>query len=189
MTSKGEKGTGQDYEKVHTRDLSITTYAAYPHSFLIEGRLHDLCMFERYSLAGGKRPAGSLHEMIVRMRLSGSLVIDSIEAEMPVVPMPECLKAMDSLKPLEGISIKSGFTLKVKELVGGPKGCAHLVSLVLAMASAAVQGAWSAVSRNKETIEAYKSRVADVLVDTCIVWKKDGPRVSEYEKLLSLKRS
>jgi len=65
---------------------------------------------------------------------------------MPTVPRPECLKTCESLQPIKGMQIASGFTARVKDLVGGVKGCAHLVALLTAMAPAAVRGAWSAIS-------------------------------------------
>jgi len=56
---------------------------------------------------------------------------------MPTVPRQECRETLDSLLPLKGLPIVSGFTNRVKDLVGGAKGCAHLVALITAMASAA----------------------------------------------------
>jgi len=74
------------------------------------------------------------------------------------------------------------FCLKVKELVGGAKGCAHLVALPVSMASAAVQGAWTAVSRRPAEQSGYRERAMEAIVDTCRVWRKDGPKFKTHLK-------
>ena len=72
------------------------------------------------------------------------------------------LKTLKGKKIHKGIKIAPGFTDKVKNMLGGTQSCSHLKTLVLSMASAAVQGFW--VHRTKEpqsggkTLE-LKSRV------------------------------
>jgi len=60
------------------------------------------------------------------------------------------------------MAIAKGFTARVKNLVGGNKGCAHLVELLLAMAPAAIQGyaSYQAVKNGVEFFYRYLSCVA-----------------------------
>ena len=165
--------------KVHMRRLAISTYTVSPDAVIVEGTLTDECYVSRYYLTGEKRPPGYIHDLIVRMKVRGAgLVIEEIDVEMPTVPRAECHETIDTLKQLTGMVIASGFTQKVKEMIGGPKGCTHLASLVLAMAPAAVQGAWTAVAQTPVEPGVYADRAMNFLTDTCWVWRKGGP----YEK-------
>jgi hypothetical protein len=74
---------------------------------------------------------------------------------MPTIPYEACLETLECLNQLKGMPIVAGFTAKVKRQVGGRKGCCHLVSLLTAMAPAAVQGAWSAVIQKPVEQETY----------------------------------
>ncbi len=121
--------------------------------------------------------------MLIRMQIRGpNLTIENIEVEMPTVPYEECIATLTSLEPIKGMRIASGFTNDVKELIGGPKGCAHLVALLVSMASAAVQGAWTAFSRRPAEPSGYLDRAMEAIVDTCWVWRKDGPKFKTHLK-------
>ncbi|MFP4160292.1 MAG: DUF2889 domain-containing protein [Desulfobacterales bacterium] len=172
-------------QKAYTRGLKINTYAAGRDSAIVEGILKDECFVTRYLVNGEKRQPGTIHHMKVRMKIrSPGLEIQEIEAEMPTVPRQECRETMDTIKALEGMRIASGFTVKVKQMLGGPKSCAHLVSLVLAMAPAAVQGTWSAASQKPLDPSVYAERAMGFLTDTCRVWRKGGPMEQAHREQL-----
>lgn len=167
--------------KAHTRSLEINTYSIEPDAAIVEGRLKDDCFVTRYTVGGQQRPPGTVHHMIVRMKIRGpGLIIEEIEAQMPEVPREDCRQTIGSVSVLRGMPIASGFTVKVKQILGGPKSCAHMVSLVLAMAPAAVQGVWSAVSTKPLDPSVYADRTTEFLIDTCWVWRKDGPLARSY---------
>jgi hypothetical protein len=101
---------------------------------------------------------------------------------MPTVPNPDCPTVIDSLEALKGQCITAGFTAKVQRLVGGARGCAHLLALCRAMASAAIQGAYSLAARQPPekrelTIDSLKH-----VIDTCHLWRSDGPMVQSLKK-------
>ena len=170
-------------QKIHTRHLDIATYKRGLDSIIVEGVLHDERLVTSYRPSGETLPPGTVHHMIIRMEVRGpKLVIEDIEVEMPSVPRDECRETLDSLLPLKGLPIVSGFTNRVKDLVGGAKGCAHLVALITAMAPAAVQGAWAAAtSKPRDPAEILPGAVKRIK-DTCRIWRSDGPLVKEIEK-------
>jgi len=171
------------YEKVHTRRIEVATYDCGRDGIIVAGSLKDDRLQPIHRLDGRQIAPGRVHHMIIRMRVQGpNLTIGDIEVEMPTVPYEECIETQTSLEPVKGMQIASGFTNAVKARVGGAKGCAHLVALLVSMASAAVQGAWAAVSRRPSDNADYRDRAMAVIVDTCRVWRKDGPKSKSLGK-------
>jgi hypothetical protein len=169
------------FEKIHTRRIEIATYDCGRDGIIVEGNLKDDRLQAVFRPDGRQVSPGRVHHMIIRMRVRGpDLTIEDIEVEMPTVPYEECIETLTSLEPVKGMQIASGFTNEVKELVGGVKGCAHLVALLVSMASAAVQGAWTAVSRRPADQSGYLDRALESIVDTCRVWRRDGPKFRNH---------
>ena len=167
-------------QKIHTRRIDIATYEGGSDSILVEGVLTDERLTNSYRSSGETLPPGTVHHMIIRMEVRGpKLVIEDIAVEMPTVPMQECLETLESLTPLKGLPIVSGFTNKVKDLVGGVKGCAHLVALITAMAPAAVQGAWAMMTSKPRDPATFLPDAKERIKDTCRVWRSDGPKFKE----------
>jgi hypothetical protein len=78
--------------------------------------------------------------------------------------------------------------MKVKRVVGGKNGCAHLTSLVIAMGETAVQGYWAAYG-----VEKGRARVREQdlkkFINTCYLWREDGPIVKEFREPLESQAS
>jgi len=171
-------------ERLHNRNIDITTYAYEADAVALEGRLFDNRTNISYNMFGEPREPGPVHDLIVRMivRLP-KLIIEDVEVEMVTVPNSACPEVIESLTPLKGEKISAGFTTKVQRLVGGPKGCAHLVSLCRAMASAAIQGAYSLASRQSPAQGRYSKRSFKAVIDTCHIWRSDGPLVTRLNAM------
>jgi hypothetical protein len=168
-------------QKIHTRQIDIATYEGSGDAIIVEGTLRDERLFDSYMATGGKRPPGTIHHMIIRMVVRGPrLVIEDIEVEMPTIPHDACIETLACLDPIRGMSIVSGFTAKVKALVGGTKGCYHLSCLLNAMAPAVVQGAWSALAREPIDLDNYKQMGLERVKNTCWVWREDGPLIQQW---------
>ena len=170
-------------QKIHTRRIDIATYGGSSDSIIVEGVLTDERLAISYRPSGETIPPGTVHQMIIRMEIRGpKLVIEDIDVEMLTVPRQECLETLDSLMPLKGLPIVSGFTNRVKDLVGGVKGCAHLVALITAMASAAVQGAWAAMTSTPRDPAIFLPGAVERIKNTCRVWRSDGPMMKDIQK-------
>lgn len=167
-------------DRIHARDIRIATYAAGEDSIIVEGTLMDQRLRESYYFTGEKKQPGTIHHMIVRLLLKGrELLIEEVEVEMPCVPREGCEELRESLRPIIGLSISSGFTNEVKRRIGGIKSCYHLMALVLAMAPAAVQGYFSFRALRPMGVENIprEDRLKYIPVDTCRMWRRDGPLV------------
>jgi hypothetical protein len=82
---------------------------------------------------------------------------------------------------LEGLEIAPGYSMKVKKVIGGVKGCAHLTSLVIAMGESAVQGYWTAyVAETRKT--GLPEQTIKKFINTCHLWKEDGPIIRELRE-------
>ncbi len=73
--------------------------------------------------------------------------------------------------------------MKVKEIIGNSKGCAHLTSLVIAMGPAAVQGYWAAYGVDRRRM-AIQDEAVKKVINTCYLWREDGPMVRRLEEAL-----
>lgn len=161
--------------KVHSRNITISTYESNEESIIIEGKLKDETSKAHLDLLSGKKlNPRTVHYIIIRMLVEGlSLTIKDIAVKMTRVPHEQCLETIKSLDKIKGLSIIPGFTSEVKKIAGGNKGCKHLTTLILAMAPAAIQGFWT--HRAQEPLsEDLSSFMKQHLIDTCEVWKRDG---------------
>ncbi|MBS3759583.1 MAG: DUF2889 domain-containing protein [Desulfobacterales bacterium] len=173
-------------QRVHNRHIDVSTYAPEDNAIVVEGRLTDNRYRSTYYLSGDRRPPGIVHEMVIRMRVVGlDLTIEDIDVAMDTVPRDQCRQTLNSLRPVIGMQIKAGFTEAVKTKVGGPKGCTHLVALLLAMAPAAVQGAWAAMAQSPLVPGQYSDKALEILEDTCWLWRSEGPLMQELREKLS----
>ena len=171
----------QCLEKIHTRNIEISTFdTGNGRSIIVEGVLRDRRMKNSYTVSGNQKSPGIVHHLEIRMKVTGpELMIQEIEVEMPGTPRKQCPETRNSLQPIVGKNIAPGFTEMVKRLAGGSKGCAHLTALLITMAPAAVQGFWAKYSQKPIEGDAPHEAMQKFLVDTCYVWRKDGPLMKE----------
>jgi hypothetical protein len=174
-------------QKIHTRSIDVAIYTYEKDAIVVEGHLKDDRLIDSYRSGGDVTRPGVVHNMIIRIKVRGpGLFIEDIDVEMPTVPHEDCLETRRTLEPIKGLSIVSGFTIKARSLVGGAKGCAHLMALLMAMAPAAVQGAWTAATRLPNESQALKTYSMERLKNTCYVWRSDGPAFKKYMQSIKL---
>jgi hypothetical protein len=108
------------YEKIHTRKIEIATFSHGQNEIIVEGKLKDDRLQEIYRPTGEKALPGTVHHMIIRMRVSSpELIIEDISVVMPIVPYKECPKTRSSFEMVKGMRINFGFTARVIDRVGG----------------------------------------------------------------------
>jgi hypothetical protein len=174
----------QKKQKIHTRKIDISIYEGTKDSIIVEGILKDDRLLESYRFAGERVPPGTVHHMIIRIEVKGpQLVIENIEVEMPTVPHEVCRETLMCFQQVKGMPIVSGFNRKVKALAGGPKGCIHLLTLLTAMAPAAVQGAFSAMACKPIDPGTKAQNLLGRFKNTCWLWRENGPLMEKVKDL------
>ena len=171
-------------KKIQSRKIEISTYETDGQRIIVEGFLKDDRFQESHIPTGEKLPSGVVHHMSVRLLVNCSnLLIEDIDVDLIYVPREFCRETIDCLAPIKGMHISKGFTAKVKNLVGGEKGCAHVVELLLAMAPAAIQGYAAHRTKKPITLDAERAKMQlHFLINTCHAWREDGPLAERFRK-------
>ena len=171
-------------KKLHTRTIEVNTYEYGAGRLVVEGALKDLRWQDHYLATGEKKPPGVLHGMIIHLLVNvRNLEIEDVHVEMPDTPREECLETRGCIARVKWMRIAGGFTLKVKEMLGGIQGCSHLLALLTAMAPAAVQGFAAHILRDDTELKSTWAGLSRFLEDTCWVWRKDGPLLKKLQSL------
>ena len=127
-------------QTLHHRDISVRGYKRDDGLFDIEGHLHDTKAVD-FNVASGRRQAGeSLHSMWLRITIDRTLTIVAAEAATDAMPyVGYCDQITPDYTKLIGLTIRPGFSGRVKQLLGGTSGCTHITDLVGIVATTAFQ--------------------------------------------------
>jgi len=127
-------------EPLHKRAIEIQGYKRADGLYDIEGHLVDTKPAD-FKLAAGLRRAGDpIHGMWLRITVDKSLVIVDAAAAMDSMPyVDECNKIVPAYRKLVGLAIRPGYQQRLKELLGGVRGCTHITELAGVLATAAFQ--------------------------------------------------
>jgi len=176
-------------KKLHTRKIEVSTHEYDGQRIIVEGFLKDERFQDSHMLNGETFPDGVIHHMMIRLLVNcSSLLIEDVDVDLLSVPRDECRETINCLAPVKGLTITKGFTSKVKKLVGGKKGCTHLVELLLAMAPAAIQGFAAYQSQKPSPPDpAHTRMIYHFLLNTCHVWREDGPLAESLKKMIDKK--
>ncbi len=161
---------------VNTREISIRTSDLGNHLILVEGSLIDYRYRPRQN--GASEESELIHHMVIRLKVKGpAMLIEQVEVTMPHHPREECPEVLLSwIRNLEGLEIARGYSMKVKKVIGGIRGCAHLTSLVIEMGESAVLGYWGAYEAERGGKD-LREQTIKKFINTCHLWKEDGPIV------------
>lgn len=171
---------------IHERQITVKTFETGGDRIRLEGTLTDerFCRSFLYSIMGFIKP-GCVHCLTVNMELTlPDLVIEKAEAKMKTVPVDVCREAGDVVKMLVGLRMTHGFTNRIREIMGGRKGCLHMTNLILSMSAAAIQGSYAYYTRVREDGR-IKSPDFDgsIILDSCHIWREGGPFASRLEQM------
>ena len=170
-------------EEIHDRSYVVKAYRKDERTIVLRGAVRD------------EKPAGlyipndpeplPLHHMIVSLTVTmPEMIITDAHVEFEVYPHGGCPAITTHYEKLIGLSIARGFTHKIRELFGGPRGCTHTTALLQAMAPVAIQSVWSmravnvregvaAVEPEPTTREERLARMRFNL-NTCHIWDENG---------------
>jgi hypothetical protein len=172
---------------IHRRLLDLRAFPVGDDKIIVEGSLRDERFRAVYELSVKKRNKGVIHDLVIRLLVGGSpLKIEDAEAEMPHVPHELCEGTRESVKKIIGFEIRSGFGERVHKMIGGVRGCAHLTHLVIVLAQEALHGYWThKMSKPGSPPKSFEEIDGlEYLVNSCSLWRKNGPLVKEIEGFL-----
>jgi hypothetical protein len=180
-----------DLDVLHDREYRVRAFRMSDDRLLIRGAVRDQKPPNLY-IADDDQPL-TIHHMQIDLEVGfPSLEIVRAAVRFETHPHGGCPSIIDHYGGLVGLSIARGFTHKVRELFGGPRGCTHTTALLQAMAPVAVQCFWSmeasgAATRSEahgddgdRADERRRGRWATNL-NTCHVWAEDGELVTAIE--------
>jgi hypothetical protein len=109
--------------------------------FDIEGRMTDRKTYDISRSDGGRSVTAGhqIHDMSIRLTVDDSLRVHAIEAITDAAPFVICPQAIDAMQQVVGLKIGAGWTRAVKDLLGGARGCTHLMELLNPIATTAYQ--------------------------------------------------
>ena len=160
-------------EPIHTRTVVCRGFRRADGLWDIEGHLTDTKAYDFDSQFRGLVSSGTpVHQMWIRLAVDDELIIRDVEAVTDHAPFPICGGITGNFARLKGLSIKPGFHIKVRELLGGVEGCTHLVEMLGPVATTAFQTIYPYRERlRRERGEpAAKNNRGPRLVDTCHGW-------------------
>jgi len=180
------EGIDPEDQLIHERAYVVRAYRKDDRTLLLRGAVRDQKPPGLY-VPNDPEPL-TIHHMIVDLHIAvPSLEIVDAKAVMEMHPHVNCTRIEDHYQNLIGLSIARGFTHKIRELFGGPRGCTHTTALLQAMAPVAIQSMWSfrmvaAKSAGPggpdfSTPEARMRAMATNL-NTCHIWDEHGEQVT-----------
>jgi hypothetical protein len=127
-------------ELTHTRRVRYEGYKRADGLWDIEAHLSDVKNHD-YRLKTGVRRAGSaIHEMWIRVTIDRHFVILDAAASADAVPYPGgCERAAPEYRKLIGLNLLDGFRKRVRDLLGGARGCTHITEMLSGLPTAAIQ--------------------------------------------------
>ena len=160
-------------EPLHTRRIEIRGYKREDGLYDIEGHLLDTKPYD-FKLAAGVRPAGEpVHGMWLRITVDKTLAIVDAAAAMDAMPyVDHCGAIVPAYRKLVGLAIRPGYHQRVKELLGGVRGCTHITELAASLATAAFQ------TMAGQRIQDPDKRPFQL--DRCHALAAEGPAVARY---------
>ncbi len=172
---------------LHDREYRVGAWRIDDGELLIRGAVRDQKPPGLY-LPDDPDPI-TIHHMQVELRVAfPSMEIVGAEVLLETHPHVSCPRIIDHYGELVGLSIARGFTHRVRELFGGPRGCTHTTALLAAMAPVAVQCIWSmqASSGKRGLVErpsqamspAERETVWRSSLNSCHVWEEGGEHVA-----------
>ncbi|MFN7750687.1 MAG: DUF2889 domain-containing protein [Pseudomonadota bacterium] len=163
-------------ERIHTRRIECAAYRREDGLWDIEAHLTDTKTHDHARRDGGaSRAAGEpIHEMRIRLTIDLDFVIHDCVAATEQSPYSHCGDVTPGMRALIGQRIGPGWRRRTLELLGGTRGCTHLVELLVPMATTAYQATGRA---RAEREQATTSDRRPYQIDACHVYRSDGPAV------------
>ena len=136
-------------------------------------------------------PGMPIHNMGLRLTIDSDYIVQDVAAIMIDRPHEICNQILSAFQQLIGLRIGPGWNRKIKELLGGVKGCTHLLELLGPMATVVFQTRASrravAIAHERHP-DLYPNAEPDpvevpFILNGCHSWASDSPEVKELYPL------
>lgn len=175
---------GEALPVLHDREYRVRAFRLSDDRVLIRGAVRDQKPPDLY--IGVDPEPLTIHHMQIDVEVSyPTLEIISAKVLFESHPHEECVGIIEHYEKLVGLSISRGFTHRVRELFGGPRGCTHTTALLQAMAPVAVQCFFSLRAANVQRsgtrhtpTQEQRAEMWRMNLNTCHVWAEDSDVVA-----------
>jgi len=164
---------------LHTREVSFTGYEREDGLFDIEGHLVDTKTYGFPNKDRGEIKAGeAIHNMRIRLTVDDTMTVMAVDTVIDDSPFNVCGNITPAFNVLVGLQIGPGWNRRVREKLGGIKGCTHLVEMLGPIATATYQTLYPALKRRRESLP-EDERDKPSLIDGCHAMNSGGDLVKE----------
>jgi hypothetical protein len=168
-------------EHLHTRQVECRGYQRKDGLWDIEGHLVDTKTYGFDNQWRGRvEPGTPVHQMWLRLTIDQDMTIHGVEAVTDDSPYRICGDIAPQFQQLVGMRLVSGFTAKVRALLGGTKGCTHLVELLGPVATTAYQTVFTARGGGRWRDPAAGPKAKPRFLDTCHALASDSEVVQRF---------
>lgn len=164
-------------EPLHRRRVECRGYRRKDGLWDIDGHIVDVKTYSFPNDFRGEIMAGEpLHEMWIRLTVDDDMVVRDIEAVTDASPYRMCPDITPAFAVLKGLRIAPGWTQAVKDRLGGPQGCTHLVELLGPVATVAYQ---TMVSLRKQKLAETPRGKRPGVLNSCYAYRSDSEIVRD----------
>lgn len=163
---------------MHTRRIECCGYEREDGLWDIEAHLVDTKTYLHTRHHGGRerQPGQPVHDMWLRLTIDLDMKVHDAEAATAEGPYPHCGAIAPNFKALVGLTIGPGWRRRTLELLGGIRGCTHLVELLGPIGTTAFQATGRARESRKPSLGVTKKPYQ---LNACHVYKDDSEAVRE----------
>jgi len=161
---------------IHVRRIECQGFQREDGLWDIEGHMTDVKTHSHHRRDGGepRAPGEPIHEMRLRLTIDLDLVIRACEAVTEQGPYRGCGDITPNFAALAGVKIGPGWRRKTLELLGGTRGCTHLVELLGPLATTAYQATGRARAERDLLVPSDRKPYQ---IDSCHIYDSAGPAV------------
>jgi hypothetical protein len=167
-------------DHLHTRNIDMRGYRRADGLWDIEGHLTDVKSYAfDNEWRGTIAPGVPIHDMWVRLTIDDAMTVQDIEVTTDASPFRICGDVAPNFDAVKGLTIGPGWTRRIKQVLGGRKGCTHLVEMIGALATVAYQTrARERGASPAESADAPARRPA--FLNSCHALASDGEVVKRF---------
>lgn len=158
---------------MHRRTVECHGYERDDGLWDIEGHMIDTKTFDVTLPDRGVVHSGEhFHDMAIRLTVDIDLVVHDAVSTTDFSPNKMCPDIPVDFSVLKGLAIRPGWILKTRDLLGGVKGCTHLLELLGPIATTAYQTLYPVRVKRK-----HDDDKRPALINSCHAYAATSPLV------------